>query len=935
MTEAAPSPPEVVLSEIEQPLPKGQHGLFLLYATLLIGLFYFLSGIALVLGALLLIVAIVIAIGAARYGGLHYIRPVVLEMVALLTIVLRSMRIRGGAEFMVQLPREQAPVLWEHVEELARRVDVAPPQQIVLESGVNAWVRLRGVASGRGKTTLGVGYDMLAGLAAEQLRAVLAHEMAHAKYVRRGYQGFLMRGLIRLGQCAESLKQLSENPEFSGAGQAAGGWVYGLLDKIGGKAGKLVAVCSRYDEFLADATAAEICGPEVCRRALLETHVLDFQADKIYWRERLLHLERAPGYTAWLYEQLQVPDEARRAELEKRALERAHRHELSTHPALPDRLAALDKVFTGEVLPMSSGGKSGAWFWLKEPDVTARHLLTEFERIAAAEEAKQTASLAKWMRKNAGGRQQAGSTPRAGHWLGLVGASLMVFICLAEYIKQPHPVFICVGLVAVLLDGWCFYQLFGSQRMAREVDLPLPGFAEFRAALFARRDKQRRERELYFAHKELDPDEKAKLEVEAEERESLEQVAKARELRGAMPVEIAKPRARLAYWLGETMTSLAVADYATAELQARLALEQEYNHLTAMAVLNLCLAYQSEEEAFNRIRSLFSTRRDFQAQWAIAWAAYLTGQTGYAEAHLLELTRMQPGHSVLWSLLGYCQTANDKPREGLASQKRALELALKSGNAADEACCRFALAQSQDSLGQLMEARGHLDWIEEYQRREPLIGIDEAQLALENIRWFTARGEVDEVARRAEAFTAQWIETVLLEQLGHVIGNSGEEALRDIAETYFQRVLERGFYPEVMVALSRLAYHREDKAECRRLVLNSLDTTRPRPHDADHPLPHLREVLNALRAVDDLPPQPVKAWEAHLRMPESTLKVQKLSLLCCFADVEAARRAADIIFEALLPDVEWSGQREMTLAEQDIQPDKPMPPGIYGCQWEA
>ena len=31
----------------------------------------------------------------------------------------------------------------------------------------------------------------------------MAHEMAHAKHVQRGYQGFLMKGLARLNQCAE------------------------------------------------------------------------------------------------------------------------------------------------------------------------------------------------------------------------------------------------------------------------------------------------------------------------------------------------------------------------------------------------------------------------------------------------------------------------------------------------------------------------------------------------------------------------------------------------------------------------------------------------------------------------------------------------------------------------------------------------------------
>lgn len=77
-------------------------------------------------------------------------------------------------------------------------LDASVPREIVLELGDNAWVRLKGFRRGAGKKTLGVGYDLLAGLSIPEIEAVLAHEMAHAKLVQRGFRNWLEGGQARL-----------------------------------------------------------------------------------------------------------------------------------------------------------------------------------------------------------------------------------------------------------------------------------------------------------------------------------------------------------------------------------------------------------------------------------------------------------------------------------------------------------------------------------------------------------------------------------------------------------------------------------------------------------------------------------------------------------------------------------------------------------------
>jgi len=74
---------------------------------------------------------------------------------------------------------------------LCRRLQLAFPDEISLQMGDGAWVRLKGLGSGAGKTTLGVGYDLLAGLSMAEMEAVLAHEMTHAKLIHRGYRNWV------------------------------------------------------------------------------------------------------------------------------------------------------------------------------------------------------------------------------------------------------------------------------------------------------------------------------------------------------------------------------------------------------------------------------------------------------------------------------------------------------------------------------------------------------------------------------------------------------------------------------------------------------------------------------------------------------------------------------------------------------------------------
>ena len=383
---------DFAMPECERPLPPIRNGLYLLIGILLVALFYVYSALFLLVGALLWPLLFILMLLDPQFRGRNIIAPLLLGLGAAMQTFASSLLLKGGPEYDLKLQREQAPRLWEVAEELSQRLSMAPPHEFYLKNNCGAHVFLKGLVAGRGKTRISIGFDLLAALTEAQARAVIAHEIAHAKLVKRGYRGFLMHGLFRVSLCARNLGILRDSKQSARSVCVLMQKVGVLPEKIATVVGKLSAACSRYEEFRADRVAAEICGPDICRAALLVGGVASEVADRIPHRQRLLQIEREASYSDWLRQEINVSDETQRLELEERQMNRSPRYDLSSHPALPDRLAALEQIERGS--DEIEGDESGL-AWLSEPDEIGAELLRHIEQVAAQQEAKVT----KWVTK--------------------------------------------------------------------------------------------------------------------------------------------------------------------------------------------------------------------------------------------------------------------------------------------------------------------------------------------------------------------------------------------------------------------------------------------------------------------------------------------------------------------------------------------------------
>ena len=338
------------------------------------------------LGALAFILLIV-TIGAARFGLAAFVGRLLQVPVRLLGILGRKLWLPSEQTYRVALTPHDAPGLFAIVRELARRSGVLPPESISLEMHANAWVHLRGYRRGAGRTSLGIGFDLLAGLTVSEVEAVLAHELAHARLVQRGFSRWLKKGLARLGQvtnelsgCAAAYRQANQASDLADV-------TVRVFDGLTRRAARLVATYSRQDEFAADRGAVELCGGAAIRSALTRLEVLDDIVSGLPWSERLARLQPGEAFTAWLVSELAAPN---------RGGPQTLRHAVdpySTHPALRDRLAALPAEHAS--LRDTRLGIA----LLGDPDRVAGRLVTEIQRVIAVQERKDTRRLARDTRK--------------------------------------------------------------------------------------------------------------------------------------------------------------------------------------------------------------------------------------------------------------------------------------------------------------------------------------------------------------------------------------------------------------------------------------------------------------------------------------------------------------------------------------------------------
>jgi Zn-dependent protease with chaperone function len=280
---------------------------------------------------------------AVRYGhagGFKVAAFATLGGLAMLRGVFVVGRRRDGDQPGVAVTPRDEPELWRTVTELAARVQTRVPDEIRLVPDVNAAVsedaRLLGLI--RGRRHLYVGVPLMLTLSADELRAVLCHELGHYSGSHTRLGGITYRGRTSL---IRTIERLSQHAIIRG--------VFLLYAKLYLRVSQAV---SRRQELEADAAAVAIAGRRPMGDALRKVRV-SAAAWEFYLNTHCRLIGPAQARPADLFAGFYTlfHEPSMGAELAKLVEAPEERSPYDSHPSLAERLAAIGRLPEPSVRP--------------------------------------------------------------------------------------------------------------------------------------------------------------------------------------------------------------------------------------------------------------------------------------------------------------------------------------------------------------------------------------------------------------------------------------------------------------------------------------------------------------------------------------------------------------------------------------------------------
>jgi Zn-dependent protease with chaperone function/tetratricopeptide (TPR) repeat protein len=712
-------------------------------------------------------VELIAVVAAARVGLASQVTPFIRRHAQLLSIFARSFWLKSGPEYRLLLEEREAPRLYAALRRLSERFGMAAPSEVSIEMNANAWVRLKGYRQGVGKTILAVGYDLLAGLSEGEAQAVLAHEMGHAKFIRRGVKRWLGAGVTSIGASTSHLR--AQVQAYRGAGKTfhLAEMFLRPADALTRIAARLLAAYSRQDEFEADRISAELYGSASLRSALIKLELLEDRLQRVPWMERVAQLETEDGFSHWLIAELRVSTSDVPAE------NRAYHDVYSTHPSLRDRLAAL---------PPDDGRQpdsAPAIGLLEDPDRIAARLIENIHRIAAEQEQQDTKSLARWARKT---RQGKALTIKQMIAIGLmVVGPILPLGLLAD--ESPW-----VALLAGVLFIGAGIALWRWGKYRDRFPIPTPPYPMIKKAWQA-------ERPADFGEQEKS--------IEAE-------------LRSAVELLNGKRR-KLEFVLREGVRALSQCEYLRAHVAARLCIH--LNNKAADAALTYVVAASgmgiwsqiNDNLEFVRKRTGFSTP---STAWGAAWTLSLAGDWGRAEGLLWQCVRQRPDNATILSFLALAQSQRGKLQSAALNAQRAAQLAPHK-------------EQTKLSARILLDA-GRPGEAEEILKDIASSASSDTELALLMVRLRLLRRQFGAAASAADVLRQADNSPRWLIRLGEAFETARQD---EPASRFFNGAMEAGHYPEALLGLARLASNRGEKDAVRTRLVEALNVEKQVGHD--------------------------------------------------------------------------------------------------------
>jgi Zn-dependent protease with chaperone function len=270
----------------------------------------------------------------------------------LIAAALRSLFFRMPWPEGLEVTSRNAPPLLAMIEEVRRALRSPPIHRVLIGTKFTASiVQVPRLAMLWPRNVLTIGYPLLTVLSAEQLRAVVAHELAHVFHSHGRLSGWVWRTHRSWRRLVAVLQERGTVPIFVRWIQA------GYLPRLSAQS----MLISRDQELVADRGAASVAGSRTAADALIANEFGICLAEREFW----------PGIFGLVETEPEPPDPFGRMQHEfailfrradtARLLEELLEEETAdydTHPSLRDRLRALGEAGHVTGVPLCTAGEA-------------------------------------------------------------------------------------------------------------------------------------------------------------------------------------------------------------------------------------------------------------------------------------------------------------------------------------------------------------------------------------------------------------------------------------------------------------------------------------------------------------------------------------------------------------------------------------------------
>jgi Zn-dependent protease with chaperone function len=328
-------------------------------------------GYAFIATLLLLLVGLGVLVVVLALSSSGLVLKFLIPIAALFFVILRALYVKVTPPEGVRLKRSKAPKLFTMIDEVRKRIRGPRVHDVRVDGDTNASVvqvpRALGIFGSRNYLVLGLPY--LNALSADQMRAVVAHELGHLSRAHGRFGAFVYRVRATWFSLLHGLEM--RQSMWTGLVRRFFVWYVPYFNAYS-------LPLARAHEFEADDAAVDAAGKEATGASLVKGMLAARWAQESYWPgvfRRALD-EPAPPQTAMtpMAEGIAKASHVENVELWYRRLLEIETDVYDSHPSIAERLAHLELDPQKALqLAQEDGGPSAAsaYFGEAEPEIVA------------------------------------------------------------------------------------------------------------------------------------------------------------------------------------------------------------------------------------------------------------------------------------------------------------------------------------------------------------------------------------------------------------------------------------------------------------------------------------------------------------------------------------------------------------------------------------